>query len=369
MNLRNLDKNKDLVLVNATALSASGALTILKQFLINASADNKRVYLCFVPEEIELKLFDNIIYEKIKKQNFFSRVIWDIYGVSRYIKLNKLKPSKIISLQNTSVRSDFPQIIYVHQPIPFSNVKLKLNISNIKFFMYKYIYSFFIFLNIKNSIFVVQTNWMKDAILDKKKGIKENQVFVISPTIDIHKSNECSEHAESQKLKILYPATPIFYKNHVVVLDALKLLSNESKLGGLIFQVTFLRESYPEFVSKMRMLGLEENIEFLGVLPYEKLVKEYEKASAVVFPSYLETFGLPLAEAAVLGKLIICSDLPYTHDVLNGYQNVKYVRYDNASAWSKELLKIVDAENNFNFDGKKFDFKQSSSWNDFFNLI
>ena len=369
MNVRDIDKNKDLVLVNATALSASGALTILRQFLTNAANDKQRVYLCFVPEKIELQSFDNIIYEKINKESFLGRVLWDKFGVSRYIKFNKLKPCKVISLQNTSVRSEFPQIIYVHQPIPFSNIKIKFNFQNLKFLMYKYIYSFFIFSNSKNSTFVVQTNWMKDAILEKNKDISEDRVFVISPTIDIRERNTCCERINSQKLKVIYPATPIFYKNHEIILDAMKLLSSQSQLGDMIFQVTFHPESYPEFVKKMKILGLEENIEFLGVLPYEKLMKEYEQASAVVFPSYLETFGLPLAEAAVLGKLIICSDLPYTHDVLNGYRNVKYVRYDNASAWSQELLKIVEADKNYNFDGQKFDFKQSSSWNDFFKLI
>lgn len=361
--------NKKLVLVNATALSASGALTILRQFLANASADTERIYLCFVPDNIELQTSDNILYKKIKKQSFISRVIWDLFGVSHYIKKNKLKPCRVISLQNTSIRSEFPQIVYVHQPIPFSNIKLKFNSKNIKFLMYKYIYSFFIFLNIKNSIIVVQTHWMKDAILQKNKKIKNNQVIVISPTIDLHKSSANFEPKKSKAIKVLYPATPIFYKNHTVVLEALNILNIESKLGSLMFQVTFGPDSYPDFASRVKALGLEERIEFLGVLPYEDLVKEYEKSSAVVFPSYLETFGLPLAEAAVLGKLIICSDLPYTHDVLNGYQNVKYVHYDNPIAWSQELLKIVEAGEGFNFDSHKFEFKQSSSWNDFFKLI
>lgn len=70
MKVRNFEKNRDLVLVNATALSASGALTILRQFLTNAAADKQRVYLCFVPEEIKLQLSDNIIYEKIKNKIF-----------------------------------------------------------------------------------------------------------------------------------------------------------------------------------------------------------------------------------------------------------------------------------------------------------
>lgn len=43
----------NLVIVNATALASSGALTILNQFLEHALNDSKHKYLCFIHESVK----------------------------------------------------------------------------------------------------------------------------------------------------------------------------------------------------------------------------------------------------------------------------------------------------------------------------
>lgn len=364
----------DLIIVNATALVSSGALTILNQFLEHALKDSNHNYICFIHENVKKESMGNLSIIHVKKKNFCQRVIWDLYGLKRYIKKKCLNPKKIISLQNTSVNSKYEQIIYLHQSIPFSEFKLRFGLKYFNFFIYKYIYSFFIFFRTKNTVFVVQTDWMKEALISKK-NISENRIHVIKPDITMPdvKLVNLDKKTNANDTVFLYPATPLFYKNHIIILEALKLLKNEGVLGNTIFQVTFNNNENKEFSAKVDEYGLRENIEFLGVISYKELIIKYIYADALLFPSYLESFGLPLAEGATLGKYIICSDLPYARDVLNNYINVDYITYNNTKEWASAIRKIIimkrDDKTCVFHDSSRFIYNPKTCWADFFKLL
>ena len=62
-----------------------------------------------------------------------------------------------------------------------------------------------------------------------------------------------------------------------------------------------------------RILFEEMNVYPLGPLENAELIKWYQKCEFVIFPSYCESFGLPLIEGIENGCKIIASDLPFTH--------------------------------------------------------
>ena len=78
----------------------------------------------------------------------------------------------------------------------------------------------------------------------------------------------------------------------------------------------YTRKLYSEVKKK------ELNIEFVGLLDNDEIMKIYRQAT-LVFPSYLETFGLPLLEAKMSNGVILCSDLPFAHEILDDYDNDK----------------------------------------------
>ena len=88
---------------------------------------------------------------------------------------------------------------------------------------------------------------------------------------------------------------------------------------------------------------------------------------ALLFPSYIETFGLPLLEAAGAGIAIVSSDLPYAHDVIGEYEGVTYLDYQDAEAWALVIENLCAQERkrypSFLYPSDK------GNWSDFFALI
>lgn len=67
-------------------------------------------------------------------------------------------------------------------------------------------------------------------------------------------------------------------------------------------------EYYEEVYREVRQMGLEKRVYFLDYVDRQKLVKLYNGAIALIFPSLYEGFGLPLLEAMACGCPVIASD-------------------------------------------------------------
>jgi glycosyltransferase involved in cell wall biosynthesis len=57
-------------------------------------------------------------------------------------------------------------------------------------------------------------------------------------------------------------------------------------------------------------LGLTGSVEFTGWIPREELLRLYERAHAIVYPSTFEGFGMPVLEGMASGIPTACSSIP-----------------------------------------------------------
>jgi glycosyltransferase involved in cell wall biosynthesis len=66
-------------------------------------------------------------------------------------------------------------------------------------------------------------------------------------------------------------------------------------------------------------LNLTEGLKIynVGVLSHDDVLLLYKKSGALIFPSKLESLGLPLIEARRAGLAILASELDYVRDVLD----------------------------------------------------
>lgn len=72
--------------------------------------------------------------------------------------------------------------------------------------------------------------------------------------------------------------------------------------------LVFTGDSTPELLRCADRCGIGSRVQFVGLVPEEKMPSLYRGAQALVFPSLYEGFGLPLVEAMACGTPVITSN-------------------------------------------------------------
>jgi glycosyltransferase involved in cell wall biosynthesis len=106
---------------------------------------------------------------------------------------------------------------------------------------------------------------------------------------------------------LLFPGNTWPHKNHRAALQALRILRNDYRLNPLLVCTGTRKEAHLDLMDLVRDLRLEEQVRFLGYCPMHEMPAFYQGASALVFPSFFEGFGLPLLEAMWCDCPIVCS--------------------------------------------------------------
>lgn len=97
---------------------------------------------------------------------------------------------------------------------------------------------------------------------------------------------------------------------------------------------------YAEIFRTVEALGLTEQVIFPGFIPSDELPDWYAAATAFVYPSLFEGFGLPVLEAMACGTPVVCSHAPGVSEVA-GDAAVTFAAHDVA-ALSAALELVVN---------------------------
>lgn len=82
-----------------------------------------------------------------------------------------------------------------------------------------------------------------------------------------------------------------------------------------------------------------EHTVFFGEATEEELQNLYKNATALVFPSLMEGFGLPGLEAMAQGTPVVCSDIPVFHEIYG--DAVLYFNPKNSRDITSKLQTII----------------------------
>jgi len=107
---------------------------------------------------------------------------------------------------------------------------------------------------------------------------------------------------------LFYPASTWPHKNHLKLLEALDRLRREEQLTPSLVLTGFSREARSQVEDRLRELELKDQVYLLGHIPQAEMPLLYRMATALVFPSLFEGFGIPLVEAMSTGLPIVCAD-------------------------------------------------------------
>lgn len=331
------------VLVYDLHASENGALAILKDFYEDA-IKHKNINWVFIVSNAKISKAHNVqvlSYPWVKK-SWFHRLFFQFFIEKKIIK--EFKPSILLSLQNFPV-SWFKgkQMVYLHQAIFVTDLKFSIKKDGIRIWLYQKIAAFTLLKKITRvSKVIVQTQWMKEKLL-LKSHLSENQIAIVTPAIptfqgvpyDILQANKT----------FFYPASPFSYKNHHVILEAVNILKNKGYKG---FQIIFTITSNDNNISRqiysfVKQNGLLDYFQFIGQIPRERCFKLYSE-STLIFPSLLESYGLPVLEARLSNSNVVTVNEEYAHEILDGYSNSYFFDSFDSKKLSEIMEKILNAD-------------------------
>ena len=368
--------NKKTIVLSGINLIEGGPLTIYKDCLrcvekyflenyeIVALVHNRELFSEFDSKIKFIEFMDS-------KKSYLKRFYYEYFYFKRLSK--KLKPYLWFSLHDMTpnVVTD-KRAVYCHNPIIFYDVKRKDMINEFKMFMFSRFYKYIYKINIKkNNFVVVQQDWIRKRF---KKIFKIKNVVVAHPNVVIDDSNNNCKNTKIVKNSFLYPSFPRIFKNFEVICKAVEILENKNIENFKVYLTIDGSENIysKEIVEKYDRLKC---IEFIGLQIRENLMKYYSKIETVIFPSKLETWGLPISEAKAFGKNIILADLEYAHETLGTYEKVMFFGPDDAEKLAEKMEMLInDDENmkNIEFDGnfeKNIEKPFCKNWKELFDIL
>lgn len=322
---------------------SGGALSILNDFyneiMKYGHKDIKWYFVLSTPKFQNTDKINVLRFEWVKK-SWFHRLYFDNITAPRLVK--KYKIDKILSFQNMTInRTNVEQIVYIHQSLPFVDYKFSIT-ENLKLWIYQNIIGKKIIDSVKraNKV-IVQTDWMKSACMSAS-GVNEQKVSVVPPSVNILVEDYFIPEKQSFRT-FFYPSGGSIYKNHRIIIETCKKLKEKNITEyEFLFTLKGDENSYIESLkSECEKHGLP--IKFLGNLDRGTVYKYYTK-SILVFPSYIETYGLPLLEARLHKGIIFASNLPFANEVLKGYNNVYFFDSFNVTQLYNLLVRAIESD-------------------------
>ncbi len=198
---------------------------------------------------------------------------------------------EVIDLQNTAIKGlDVSQTLYLHNAIPISDIDFDRRKER-SLWLFKHVISRMIIRNLKYADkIIVQAEWIKTELAEKC-GIPLSIIEVEKVTPGFEK---VSNRIISRRAIFFYPANGCSYKNHDCIIKACEQIK---KNGIENYEVIFTLN--PNTDGREYQKIIEEKkipINLVGLLDKQQMMDYYSK-SILLFPSYLETVGLPLIEA------------------------------------------------------------------------
>lgn len=133
-----------------------------------------------------------------------------------------------------------------------------------------------------------------------------------------HEAN--SERVETEQFDFVYVSSAEPHKNHAVLLEAWVLLAEQGIKPTLALTVSGQTAANVAQLIEQKKTAHGLQITNFGTLKHGDVHNLYRASNALIFPSKLESFGLPLLEASKLGMPVLAPELDYVRDVIEPAQ-------------------------------------------------
>ena len=286
-----------MILIDAVYINAFGGKTILELFLKKILSSNINYHLI-----LDRRLKSKQV-EKIKTINYTIVNASHLNRKNFYFK-NLSRFSSILCLANVPppIKTSVKTSIFFHNSLllnPLSHpISFKSRIIN--FFKFNYIKYY----NQNDYNWIVQTSYIYK--LFRENLINSDQVSIFP----IFEEKPKSYNSKKITNDFVYVSSGVSHKNHIRLINAFIGAANNTDKNFKL-HLTLNEEELPKYVFPKNL-----KIEFHGTLSIDMVNELYNFCEFTIYPSLVESFGLPLIEATNYHCKVIASDLPYIHEII-----------------------------------------------------
>lgn len=311
------------IVVSAVNIRKGGTLTILRDCLKFLSGREEFRVTALVHDS-HIVGIPGIEYIDIPwSTNSWGHRLW-----CEYVTMNRisrtLQPVDLwLSLHDTSPRVRAKrQAVYCHTSFPFMTLKWRDWIMDYKIPLFRLFTRFAYRINVRqNDYLIVQQQWMRES-LSGLLHFPEDRIILAPPAMS--GLGIQNNPVETDTPMFFYPATPDCHKNFETLCRAAEILQNRQDAlpFRLVLTIDGTENRYSKYIKSR--FGHVSSIDFHGYMSRQEMADFYARASCLVFPSRIETWGLPISEFKPTGKPMILADMPYAHETASGAPQVAF---------------------------------------------
>lgn len=323
------------IFVNASNIHVGGGKVLLADFLGAASTLTNIEFIVYVDGRFKLPLgvARNIVFRKILKA-----LRW---RVARLIETQTNKNDIVIYLTNIppmikhkckTILVQSNRFVIDRFTLSGFSIKTKIRINFERLLFWN---------NNKNVDYIIVQSESMSNIL-KKKGINEEKIKVIAykSKEKQNQKNELSPNNEKPKNRFIYIASEEPHKNHKNLIEAWCLLSKNNIFPKLTITININTNLHQFILKKVSFYKLD--VEIIPNMKREDILNLYSRSTALIFPSFFESYGLPIVEAHQHGIPIIAPELDYVRDILDPVETFDPNSPKSISRSVKRFLKIKE---------------------------
>lgn len=328
------------LVVSGVNLVEGGTLRVLQDFLVAASQelDSSWDIIALVHSREKLKPSRaKLIEVPWPKRSWLGRMFFE-WGVSARLA-QRLKPDVWFAIHDITPRvGEVRKVVYCHNPMPFYRPSIKEARYDIKAWLFSKLYGYLYGLGIKsNSIVVVQQNWIRHAF-QKRYGI--DHVMVAYPRSAQRVQGENAIRCEVGPYQFIFPSLARPFKNFEVICKAAEILERQGVPDfRVILTIDAKENAYARsLISKYSHV---ESIRFIGRQSFDQMFHLYEASQCLIFPSHIETWGLPITEAKAYGLDILAASEKYAYETVGSYDKVAFFDTNSEKELAQKMLGLI----------------------------
>lgn len=333
------------LVISAVNFTEGGPLTVLHD-CVEASA------ACFPDWRIVVMAHDSalinvpgveVIAFPDTKTSWLRRLALEWFGFKAFTKQNPV--DLWLSLHDITPNVIAKrQVVYCHNPSPFSRANWIDSWFDPKYLAFTLFYGFLYAINIRrNHSVVVQQEWIRAEF---KRRFRVDRVIVARPDFvkvsDLKKYDKKSIKADNSRI-FFFPSLPRCFKNFELIGEAVEILERTNEWKGRVrWTINGTENRYARWLRK-RFGGLR-SIDWIGRRDRDEIFKQYSEVDCLIFPSRVETWGLPISEAKSANLPMLLVDLPYAHETVGNWDRVAFFHPNDPNVLAQQMASFASGE-------------------------